>query len=76
MNPLTDLPQFLMGNHRKCSLFGFEILTWVGPLVYGKTAKIVIYEHARVNGGISYEYPGKHWVSRLVLYKPGVFSPD
>jgi len=35
-----------------------EILSWVGPDLMGKIAKIVIYGQARVNGCNNYEYPG------------------
>ena len=60
LNPWTDLSQFFIGNSgdpRECSEFGFKILNWVGLLLCGKIAKIVIYDQARVNGGSNYEYP-------------------
>ena len=41
----------------------------MGPLLYGKIAKIVIYDLERVNGGSIYEYPDQRLVLRLVLYK-------
>ena len=36
----------------------------MGGLLSGKIAKIVFYD----NGGTNYDYPGQHWVSKLVDY--------
>ena len=38
----------------------------MGCLLYGKTAKIVIFDQARVNGGNNYELPGQRWAPKLV----------
>ena len=68
MNPYTDLPQFWLGNLGEPQLrsyLGFGIPNWVGRLLQGKIAKIVIYDHARVNGVSYYEYPGQPWVPKL-----------
>ena len=59
MNPLTNLPITLIVELRENQGFssqcGFEILTWLGPLLYGEIAKLEIYNQARVNGGSNYE---------------------
>ena len=39
---------------RECCDFGFEILSWVVLLLYEKTAKIVIYDKARVGSNLEY----------------------
>jgi len=39
------------GDPQEFSQLGFEILSWVGFI--GKIAKIVIYDKARVNGGVT-----------------------
>ena len=54
------MPQILIGElGRTTGMFylGFEFLSWVGRLLFGKIIKIVIYDQARVNGGSNYEYP-------------------
>ena len=45
------------------------ILSWVGPLLTGKIAKIVIYNKGRVNGGTNYDSPAPRWVPKLVAHK-------
>ena len=47
------------------------MLSWVGSLLKGNVALIVIYDLARVNGGSNYEYtPGQRWfLSYLVYFK-------
>ena len=60
-NLRTNLPQILIGELGRDSemlLLGFEILSWVGRLLSGKIAKIVIYDQVRVNCGSNHEYPG------------------
>ena len=32
-----------------------------------KISKIVVYDKARVNGGINYDYPEQRWVPKLVI---------
>ena len=34
---------------------------------WGKIAKTVICDQARVNGKSNYEYPGQRWVLKLIL---------
>ena len=46
MNPLTDLPQILIG-------------------LLGRTTEIIL---AWLNGGSNFEYPGKRWVLKQVVY--------
>jgi len=38
----------------------------MGPILYLKIVKIVIYKEARVKGGSNYKYPGLRWVLKLV----------
>ena len=48
----------------------FEIFNWHDILLIGKIAKIVIFDNARVIGGINYDFPGQRWVLKLVyIYK-------
>ena len=47
------------GDPRKFSKPDFEILSWVGQLLHGEIAKILIYNQARVNGASNYENPGQ-----------------
>ena len=42
-------------SHGNVCSFGFEILSWVGQLLPGKIAKIVISDQVRVNGWSNYE---------------------
>jgi len=35
--------------------------------LWGKTAKIIIYDKERVNGGTNYDFPEPRWVPQLTL---------
>ena len=39
----------------------------MGRLLSEKIAKIIVYDKARVIGGINHDYPGQRWVPKLVL---------
>jgi len=40
-----------------------------GSIFINKKAKIVIHDHARVNGGINYKHSGQRRVIQLLDYK-------
>jgi len=61
------------GKQQKCSLLDFEDLSLVGPLLKEKIAKIVIFDHAAVNGGsmrlwVPWATLGSLFVKREYLY--------
>jgi len=56
------------GDPKECSKLSFDILYWVGRLLDGKIAKIVIYVKAQVNGGTNNDYPGQRWVPKKSLF--------
>ena len=52
------------------NVLGFEILKQVDPPLYGKIAKIVIYDKAWVTGGTNYDTIGQkvtQWVFQINL---------
>ena len=53
-----------LGRTTGISKFGYDILSWVGRLLSGKIAKIVVYDKGRVIGGNSYDSPGQWWGSQ------------